>query len=90
MVGSVVVMEPIIPVRYATSTPEWYENAKFNEYQDSTIEDWFAEILNCKVDISQLREVYSYTGQYWLDQDEIDDICKRIDAMQPSDPNDLP
>lgn len=59
---------------------EWFENAATNESQDNTIEDWFSEHTNCKVEINEAGEVWLESSQSWLSQDRIDEICSKIDG----------
>jgi type IV secretory pathway ATPase VirB11/archaellum biosynthesis ATPase len=65
---------------------DWYEGALQNGTHEE-IESWFSEMQNadCEIDKELTVWVYrtsgEYTGGLWLDQDLIDDICRRIDAQ---------
>jgi len=59
---------------------DWLQNAAANESQNDTIEDWIAKHTNSPVVIMESGEVWIEAFQTWLSQDQIDEICKKVDA----------
>jgi hypothetical protein len=57
---------------------DWYHSALQNGNPDD-IQSWFTCELNTQVEIDEKRSVWVESQNRWLNQDEIDNLCKRID-----------